>query len=734
MSGARRTRRANEIMSKLVAAAGLFSCGCKAPSAARPNETLVRTCAHECRLEVSPRILEKLLEQEDTDSDRRITILDKGPGRFSMPVQGGGSYPIEGTYHLANLVQEIYLRRDDPGASVPLERIEEPILERLSRLIRESYWDVLTRRIDEESLDEVLSDSKTDPKKSTSTVEWPAGCTAPPEGVARFLYVPHGDAESYEYYSAMRGRHVGLVVCRLPETITPAWVRRLDANASHGSRHGLLTLAVDKDERGTLEALPYGVPGGRFNEMYGWDSYFHVRGLLSDKRTKLARAMVENQLYEVTHYGKVLNANRTYYLTRSQPPFLSSSVRAIWQETGPSVSWLKSALGTLEREYHQVWASGDRLTPLCAPFAEHEQGDTQDDSQVCLAAYHAAGIGEPPEVEPGHFDWLYEDKANHSDLSPSEYRTRYQRRELPAARLEELDRFFLHDRSMRESGHDTTYRWTTERGDECANFATIDLNALLFKYELDLAYLTKESGGSDWKRWCDRAATRRELIQDHLYDGRIFVDAEMIRSETGALARPAEKSDYVSATTLFTLWASTDSPCTDPSGSPLSLFSNPEQARRLVDSALAQLEAPGGLVSTSRASIHGAPNRGIRQWDFPFGWAPHQILAWEGLRRHGFHEDADRLTYRWLYTIAKNAHDYHGTVPEKFDVVKRSHLVFAEYGNVGSEFSYITKEGFGWMNASFQLGLESLPGELKRQLNRLVPPERIDTWKQAPVR
>jgi alpha,alpha-trehalase len=84
---------------------------------------------------------------------------------------------------------------------------------------------------------------------------------------------------------------------------------------------------------------------------------------------------------------------------------------------------------------------------------------------------------------------------------------------------------------------------------------------------------------------------------------------------------------------------------------------------------------------------------------------------------------AQRLSYRWLYTITRNAVDYNGTVPEKLDVVKRSHKVFAEYGNVGTEFEYISMEGFGWMNASYQVGLTYLSPELAVQLNSLIPPE-----------
>ncbi len=101
------------------------------------------------------------------------------------------------------------------------------------------------------------------------------------------------------------------------------------------------------------------------------------------------------------------------------------------------------------------------------------------------------------------------------------------------------------------------------------------------------------------------------------------------------------------------------------------------------------------------------------------------MLIWQGLLNYGFEETAQRLIYRWLYSITRNAVDYNGTIPEKLDVVARSHRVFAEYGNVGTEFAYITKEGFGWMNASYQVGLALLSPALRHQLAQLVPPERI---------
>src|ERR1700687_3215187 len=104
---------------------------------------------------------------------------------------------------------------------------------------------------------------------------------------------------------------------------------------------------------------PYVVPGGQFNEMYGWDSYFIIRGLLRDHHQDLAKGMVENFFFEIEHYGGVLNANRSYYLTRSQPPFLSSMILAVYDAEKaagkPDLQWLEKAYGFGGADSHE-WA------------------------------------------------------------------------------------------------------------------------------------------------------------------------------------------------------------------------------------------------------------------------------------------------------------------------------------------------------------------------------------------
>ena len=93
---------------------------------------------------------------------------------------------------------------------------------------------------------------------------------------------------------------------------------------------------------------PYVVPGGRFNEMYGWDSYFIQVGLLRDGELARARDMVENFIYEIEHYGTILNANRTYFLSRSQPPFLTRMILGVYEQTGDKV-WLRGTVPSIDR-------------------------------------------------------------------------------------------------------------------------------------------------------------------------------------------------------------------------------------------------------------------------------------------------------------------------------------------------------------------------------------------------
>jgi alpha,alpha-trehalase len=617
--------------------------------------------------------LERLLSQEDSDGDCKITVDDRGSKRFQLLTIDGRSFEVAGTYYLSNLLQELGLAQVARTETALLDssRLFEPPTERISRLIREDYWDGLTRRIDEDGLRQILSDEK----------------AATADGF-NYLYVPSEDALAFEYFTEISTRRpeLNLKVVRLPVDITPEYVRNLDGF------HGVLALSIVARPDGEYEGLPFVVPGGRFNEMYGWDSYFIALGLLNDGRVDLAKSMVENLIYEITHYGAILNANRTYFLTRSQPPFLTSMGLEVYRRLPEGESnkvWLEAVMGAAIKEYRDAWMGPTRQT------------------SVGLSRYCDSGYGAPPEVEPGHFDVVFQAYADKHKMEPRAFESAYRSGTLD---VPELDTYFVHDRAMRESGHDTSYRLEGC----CADLVTVDLNALLYKIEIDIAStIDGEFGGTarigegepeTSSAWHEAAAKRKELIDRYHWnvDRGMFFDYDYVRGRQTA---------YVSATTFYPLWAGSASP---------------QQAESVINNALPLLEASGGIVgSTEESRGPITPEHPPRQWDYPHGWAPHQMLVWQGLINYGYQEIALRLAYRWLYTITLNATNYNGTVPEKFDAVTRSHQVFAEYGNVGTKFSYITREGFGWTNASYQIGVGLLPPELRDKLDRLIPPEWI---------
>ena len=138
---------------------------------------------------------------------------------------------------------------------------------------------------------------------------------------------------------------------------------------------------------------PYVVPGGFLNEMYGWDSYFIMVGLLRAGRIELARGMVENFFFEIEHYGGILNANRTYFLTRSQPPFLSSMVMALYDVLPDPTTkrlWLEKSYPFIQRDY-DMWTHGEKLA-----------GNTG------LSRFYDYGDGPVPEIATMH-DPYYRD-------------------------------------------------------------------------------------------------------------------------------------------------------------------------------------------------------------------------------------------------------------------------------------------------------------------------------------
>ncbi|RFU36178.1 hypothetical protein B7463_g177, partial [Scytalidium lignicola] len=633
--------------------------------------------------------LESLARQEDTDNNMQITIEDNGPKVLSLPTAASNGYnrfDIRGTYMLSNLLQELWMARENGRKTIILDeaRLNENPVNRLSRLIKDTFWEGLTRRID----GSVIEIAGRDPKDWT-------------DDPRPRIYVPIGAPEQYEYYKKVaRDRpEINLDVCQLPAEITPEYVRSLN------NKPGLLAVAMEKiknpktDEE-ELHGLPFVVPGGRFNELYGWDSYMESLGLLVNDKAHLAKSMVQNFCFCIEHYGKILNATRSYYLCRSQPPFLTDMALRVYEkikhEPG-AIDFLRTSILAAIKEYHSVWVAEPRLDPVTG-----------------LSRYRPQGLGVPPETEATHFTHILEPYAKKHGMTFAEFVDAYNHDQVSEP---ELDEYFMHDRSVRESGHDTSYR--LER--ICANLATTDLNSLLYKYETDIARTIRNlfndrleipsefSVGAlkageiqSSAMWDRRAKQRRLAMNKYLWneDKGMFFDYDTVKKE---------QTVYESCTTFWAMWAG---------------LATPKQAARLVSVAIPLFEAEGGLLSgTEKSRGEISLDRPNRQWDYPYGWAPQQMLAWTGLQRYGYTEDAERLAYKWLFMITKAFVDYNGVVVEKYDVTRSvdPHRVDAEYGNQGSDFKGVAKEGFGWVNASYVYGLQITNAHMRRALGTLTP-------------
>jgi alpha,alpha-trehalase len=425
---------------------------------------------------------------------------------------------------------------------------------------------------------------------------------------------------------------------------------------------------------------PYVVPGGRFNEMYGWDSYFIVLGLEADHKEVLAKNMVDNFFFEIEHYGAVLNANRTYYLTRSQPPFFTSMVRAVYENPASfaatpaghaeAKAWLEHAFALAEKDY-STWTR-----------PEHKAGSTG------LARYFDYGFGPVPEMAddstyyPDVIRWM----IAHPDQGTKVYLV--QASEHPSGA--EADRlrqtscdihisvvcerawaggyrlskdFYEGDRAMRESGFDPSFRFGPfDAGTH--HYAPVCLNSLLYRYERDMSHFAHLLGRpADALRWDKRAKARDAAMQRYLWDAKagVYQDYDFFH---------AKKSTYAYISSLYPLWA----------GVALR-----EQAQQIV-AKLSLFERPGGL---SMSNVQTG-----MQWDEPYGWAPTNWIGVAGLNATGFREDAKRVARKFDATVdAGLAVD--GTIREKYNVVSGSAAVQVSTGYKSNEI------GFGWTNSAY---------------------------------
>jgi len=395
--------------------------------------------------------------------------------------------------------------------------------------------------------------------------------------------------------------------------------------------------------------------------------------------------MVENFFFEIEHYGAVLNANRTYYLTRSQPPFLTSMILAVYDAQKAAGhenrAWLEKAYGYAVRD-HELWTREPHLA-----------GSTG------LSRYYDFGEGPAPESlkdETGHYrqvaaffvshpefdqDLLIRKAAGQTSpltvgstysIEVCDYARKTAKPDCDAARDIALSAdYYKGDRAMRESGFDISFRFGPY-GAATHHYAPVCLNSLLYKTEKDLEQISGILGRKqDADEWRKRAEDRREKIQKYLWDAQrgMYFDYDFEKQQ---------RSTYEYVTTFYPLWAG---------------LATPEQAKAVVQH-LATFEQPGGLVMSPRET--GG------QWDYPYAWAPNQLLGDEGLRRYGFNDDADRVSYEFLSTVAENFRR-DSTIREKYNAVTRSSETQVTAGY------HMNIVGFGWTNGVFLELLHELP-------------------------
>lgn len=402
----------------------------------------------------------------------------------------------------------------------------------------------------------------------------------------------------------------------------------------------VLTRQADvSDPRSSLLPLPrpYVVPGGRFREVYYWDSYFTMLGLLESDRAELVGQMLDNFAHLVETVGHIPNGNRTYYLSRSQPPYFAAMVGRYAEATDTSRALVY--LAAIEREL-AFWMDG---VDSVAPGGAYRRVVRLPDGSV-LNRY-------------------WDDRA---EPRPESFREDF----VAAQALPEGARegFYRNVRAAAESGWDFSSRWMRNpralTSLETIALAPVDLNSLLYHAERTVAALRRHrdarGDAAAAARYEARAKARADALRAHMWDAATgyFYD---VRWATGA--RVTDRPTLAAAAPLYFGVATAD------------------QAAGVVAVLARDFLMPGGFTTTRIKSG--------QQWDAPNGWPPLQWLAIEGARRYGHSALADTARTRWL-TLNRRVYDATGKLTEKYDVWDLSRKAG------GGE--YPTQDGFGWTN------------------------------------
>ncbi|NBC06787.1 MAG: alpha,alpha-trehalase TreF [Bacteroidetes bacterium] len=368
-----------------------------------------------------------------------------------------------------------------------------------------------------------------------------------------------------------------------------------------------------RSTKGTLIPLPnpYVVPGGRFGEIYYWDSYFTMLGLQRAGKVDMIENMIDNFAYLIDTIGFIPNGNRDYFLTRSQPPFFAAMVNLLAAEKGDSV--YAQYLPRLEKEY-AFWMDGAEAVSEENPAVKHV---VRLPNGALLNRYWDAG--DYPRAE------MYRD-----DIETAEQSAR------PAAQV------YRDIRSACESGWDFSSRWLADpqrlETIHTTDIIPVDLNALLYNLERTLAKAHRLAGDdATADNYTNKAAQRQAALLNLCWD-----------------AETAWFRDYDYKKQAFT-------PVFSVAGAYPLFFpmATPSQGDAAATTMRERLLRPGGLVST--------PLQTGQQWDAPNGWAPLQWIGIQGLRNYGQDELADEIERRWVDLNVK-VYENTGKMVEKYNV------------------------------------------------------------------
>lgn len=395
-----------------------------------------------------------------------------------------------------------------------------------------------------------------------------------------------------------------------------------------------------QEQAGSLIQLPcrYVVPGGRFQEIYYWDSYFTMLGLQANRQIDLIEDIIDNFAFLIDKFGYIPNGNRTYFLGRSQPPFFSLMVELLRQEKGDEV--LLKYLPTLEKEY-DFWMNGKSKL-----IKDKEQ----------------TAINRVVKMPSGSILNRYWDEND--TPRPEAYKEDV---ELAALATEDAPTVYRHIRAAAESGWDFSSRWFKDGKNMSTIHTTdiipVDLNCLLLNLEKTLfkAFLLLDDNFSA-KKLYSASRQREKAIKKYCYSVEIgfYFDYDFV----------AQKN-----TEAYTLAAT------------FPLFfeiANKFQATNVSRIIKDKFLKDGGLITTTSTSG--------QQWDAPNGWAPLQYITYQGLKSYGFDILADKIKTRWIQTN-ENVYLKTGKMTEKYNVEAPS----TEAG--GGE--YPNQDGFGWTNGVF---------------------------------